>query len=99
MIDPVTLKALASGGTGAAIPIVMMYALFTPNQDFTSHVAESLRGGILDLVAQAHDEEPGPFKDALCKSLEQQIAELCTSAPNDSLCTDRSILREKAGCS
>ena len=99
MFDAATIKALVGGGGGAVIPIVMMYGFFTQEDDFARHVAESNRGFILDTVARAQAEEPGDYKDSLCRSLQEAISELCASSPQDSMCLDRQTLLEKATCS
>ena len=43
MLDVATIKALVGGGSASLIPIVMMYALFTPLDTHQRFVAESSR--------------------------------------------------------
>jgi hypothetical protein len=99
MIDPMAIaKALGAPAGAAAVPLVAMYALFTPADEYSRHVAESERGYILDIVEKARGEPNGGFKDSLCRTLDEAIARLCASAPDDALCMDRKALRERAGC-
>jgi hypothetical protein len=99
MIDlSAVAKVFGPSAGAAALPIVAMYALFTPSDEYDRHVAESNRTYILDVVDKARAEPPGAFKDSLCRTLEEAIAELCASAPDDSLCVDRAMYLERAGC-
>ena len=99
------IQPLLTGGGGAAIPIVVMFAMFTPadqmddhEADFNRHVADSARGYILDTVERAANTEPGDYKASLCRTLEEAMAELCSAAPQDSICVDRAMYFERAGC-
>lgn len=99
MFDPTAIfKMLGTGGAGAAIPIVVMYGFFTQEDDFNRHVADSARGFILDTIERAVVTEPGEYKDSLCRTLQESISELCSAAPEDSICVDRAIYFERAGC-
>ena len=99
MIDPIAaLKVLGSNGTTAAIPIVMMFAMFTPKSEYIQHVADSQSGTILTLVAQAAQEPPGGYKQSLCNALHQELGFLCQNAPTHSMCIDRMSYLNKAGC-
>lgn len=100
MIGADLIKAIGGGGaTGAAVPLLVMYTQFTPSSDYMQHVAESQRGYILDVVAQAAAEPPGPFKQSLCRTLEEAIASLCADTGGaDSICLDRGVYYERAGC-
>ena len=98
MIDAATVKAALSGGGSATGAIVIGMFMFADAGDFNRHVAESLRGTILDQVERAAKEEPGEYKQSLCKSLDEMIAELCADEPDDAICMDRDVYRKKAGC-
>jgi hypothetical protein len=99
MIDiSAVAKALGPSAGAAALPLVAMYALFTPLDEHNQLVAKSDRGYILELVDRARSEQPGPFKDSMCKSLFEAIAELCAAAKDDAICTDRAMWIERAGC-
>lgn len=98
MIDMAALKALGAHGATGAIPVVLMFSLFTPQDSFHRHVAEAARPFILETVERAADEPPGDYKDSLCKTLEQAIAELCADAPDDAICQDREVHLKRAGC-
>lgn len=99
-IDPVSaLKALGAHGTTAAVPLVAMYALFVPSDQFHRHVAEATRPFIFDTVERAGKAEQGSdYHRSLCRTLEAAIAELCADAPDDAICLDREIHLERAGC-
>ena len=99
-IDPIpVLKALGSHGATAAVPLVAMYALFTPQDSFNRHVAEATRPFVFDTVERAQAAEPGSeYHRSLCRTLEQAIAELCADAPDDAICMDREIHLQRAGC-
>jgi hypothetical protein len=99
-IDPIALvKGLGSHGATAAVPLVAMYALFTPSDQFNRHVAEASRPFIFDTVERAQEAEPGSdYHRSLCRTLEQSIASLCADAPDDAICLDREIHLERAGC-
>ena len=99
MIDLTAVaKAVGAPLGAAAVPIVAMYQWATPITEHNRLVAESNRSYILDVVEKARNEPAGAFKDSLCKTLDEAIAELCASAKDDALCLDRAMLRERAGC-
>ena len=99
MIDVSALAKLAgTGATSVMATVGASYLLFTPQDDFNQHVAKSERGYILEVVEQARREPPGAFKDSLCKTLSEAIAELCASAKDDAICVDRAMWIERAGC-
>ena len=75
-----------------------MYALFTPIDQHLAVTAQINRGYILDVVEKLRTMEDGEFKDSLCRSLHESIAELCASAPEDAICVDRAMWIERAGC-
>lgn len=92
------IQPLLTGGGGAAIPMAVMFLAFTPEEDFNRHVADSNRGYILDTVERARNTEPGDYKTSLCRTLEEAVAELCSVAAQDSICIDRAMYFERAGC-
>ena len=99
MIDVMSLLKSAGGPVGAAaVPLVAMYALFTPIDEHNQLVAKSDRSYILDLVEKARAEPDGAFKDSMCKSLHEAVAELCAVAEKDAICVDRQMWYERAGC-
>jgi len=99
MIDPIALaKGFAGGGAAALTPIVVMYYWAVPVETYNRHVAENERGFVLDVVGKAAAVEPGPYKDTLCRTLEEAIGRLCSAQPSDSICMDREAFREQAGC-
>jgi len=91
-------KLAGSGGLGAALPIVLMYSQFTPIASHNELVAKSDRSYILELVDKARAEPAGAFKDTICKSLHEAVAELCAAAHDDAICVDRQMWFERAGC-
>lgn len=97
-IDPVALaKALGGHGSAAAVPILAGILLFTPQEDFNRHVAESRTGTILDLVDRAQRAD-GDFRAVLCRTLRQELAQVCQDAPESAVCEDRLMYLEQAGC-
>lgn len=103
MIDVLSLvKGFAAGGSGALLPVVWVYQYvvpgFVPSEEYHRHVAESNRGYVLDVVEQARNESDGPFKDSLCRALTEAISQLCADSPNDSICVDRMLYLDRAGC-
>ena len=91
-------KALGPSAGAAALPLVAMYTLFTPLDEHNQLVAKSDRGYILELVERAKNEPQGAFKDSMCKSLHEALAELCAAAKDDAICVDRAMWIERAGC-
>ena len=99
VVDPVAvIKALGDRGAVAAVPILMMYSMFTPADDYNRHVAENRIGTIIDLVADAESTPDGAFHDTLCRTLERELAALCLDSEGHPFCEDRLMLLEKAGC-
>lgn len=98
VLDMSLLKLIAGHGSAMAIPLVAMYSLFTPIADHNALAAKSDRGYIMDLVEKARAEPPGGFKDSMCRSLHEAIAELCAAAPSDAICVDRAMWSQRAGC-
>ena len=111
MIDAALLKALGGGLGGGAAALLVAYTMLFPTKDrYEDHVTEfrnytaaeqasDLRQQILDTVERAAAQEPGEYKTALCKNLDQAIGQLCQVAPMDALCEDRDVYRRRAGCS
>jgi hypothetical protein len=91
-------KFIGTAGTGAAVPIAAMYVLFTPKDEYYQHVADSKVGLVIQLANEAANERNGDYKDALCRQIEEAIGEICAAQPTHSMCQDRQIYREKAGC-
>jgi hypothetical protein len=99
MLDLASLAKVVGAPLGAAaVPIIAMYQWATPITEHNRLVAESQRGYILDVVEKARTVDPGEFKDSLCRTLEQSLAELCAVAETDALCVDRAMYLERAGC-
>lgn len=92
------VKSFGSHGVTAGLPVVLMFSLFTPEDEYLRHVAESQRGFIFDQIERARVEGTGPYKDSICRSLEETISALCAESPEDSVCEDRVMLLEQAGC-
>ena len=97
MLDTI-LKIAGGGTTGTAAAIAISYTLFTPHAQFAEHVAKSERGFILETVDRAREQPPGDYKDSLCKTLRESLAELCAAAPTDAICVDRATYLKQAGC-
>lgn len=91
-------KLLGPAAGSAAVPVVVMFALFVPEDEYLRHVADSKSGVILELVDRARAEPDPMYRDSLCRALQEQIGELCASAPDHSLCQDRRLHLERAGC-
>lgn len=99
MIDfAAVAKAVGVGGSSTATAVLASYLLFVPEKEYDRHVAESERTFILDVVEKARSEPAGPYKDSLCRTLDEAIGRLCAAARDDALCVDRAMLRERAGC-
>lgn len=99
MIDLSSLaKALGAPVGAAAVPLVAMYSLFTPEQQFTRHVAEERTTTVQTLVETLRKEEAGPYRDTLCRTLEQTLTAICLDSPSHPFCADRTVLMSKAGC-
>ena len=92
------VKIVGGSTGGASVALLATYALFTPIEEHNQLVAKSDRGYILELVERARAEQPGPFKETMCKSLHEAIAELCAVAPDDAICLDRKDWIARAGC-
>lgn len=92
------LKLIGTSGAGATLPVIVMFAYFTPKDEYVRHVADSQSGFILQLVNDARSQPPGPYKDSLCRALHAEIGSLCQYAPNHSICLDRLSYIEAAGC-
>ena len=110
MIDAALLKSLAGSVTGGASVLMVGALMMFPSKDElvrhegefhayqTSQDAKDARQLALDTVERAAAEQPGEYKQSLCRNLTQALAELCAAAPEDAVCMDRAILRKKAGC-
>lgn len=99
MIALDTILKVAGGSTGgAATALLATYALFTPEAQFSRHVAEERTTTVQTLVETLRKEPAGGYRDTLCKTLEQTLAAICLDSPSHPFCADRTILLEKAGC-
>lgn len=88
--------AVAIGSIGGgALTMESRYAL---RGEYLRHVADSRSGFILSLVESARAEPPGDYKGSLCRTLQEQIGQLCQEAPTHSICLDRSIYLQRSGC-
>jgi len=99
MISPELLKVLGTQGSTAAIPLLAMYALFTPESQYARHVAEERTTAVQQIVETAAKEPAGPYHDTLCRTLESTLAQICLDSPSHPFCIDRAVLMAKAGCS
>lgn len=99
MIDPSIIKTLATGGGGAAIPIALMFAWFTPHDEYIRHVAEARTGNVLDIISEIKASESNArLHDTLCNALREELAMICADAPTHSFCLDRQIILDDSGC-
>ena len=96
MIDH--LKLAGYGVTAAAGAIGWVYGNFTPESQFSRHVAEERTTTVQNLVETLQKEPAGAYHDTLCKTLEATLAQICLDSPEHPFCKDRMVLMAKAGC-
>ena len=94
------LKHLGTGGTSTMVPIVMMFTMFTPQDEFFRHVADSRTGTVLALVDTLQEAPANsPLRGTLCNSLRETLAAICRDSDGqDPFCIDRQMIIEEASC-
>jgi len=98
MIDPKTIASIVAAVTAVAGGSLAVEQRYVDEFTYVRHVAESRVGIIFDLIdriARATDPE---FHDTLCRSLEQELTNLCVDSEQHPMCVDRAMLLSKAGC-
>lgn len=99
ILDPVAIaKALGAPVGAAAVPLVMMYTLFTPQAQYARHVAEERTTTVQNLIRDLQSEPSGAYHDTLCRTLEQTLAAICLDSREHPFCVDRGELMAKARC-
>lgn len=91
-------KALGAPLGAAAAPIVMMYALFTPQATYDRHVAEERTATVQNLIETLSREPAGAYRDTLCKALEMTLVQICLDSSQHPFCESKDALMAKAGC-
>ena len=86
-----TVLAIGSIGSGA----VYLDTAHVASEDFERYLAKERVGVIFEYMDQIRSQGPQPW---LCRSLEEELIELCTDLPDHPMCEDRDQIIEEVGC-
>lgn len=86
-----TVAAIGSIGSGA----LYLDHAHVASEDFERYLAKERVGTIFEYMDQISKQGS---QDWLCRSLEQELIELCTDLPNHVMCKEREQILKETGC-